>query len=114
MSYFIACVKSLPGVWARTIVYVYLFGLMCFFLAALALIWIFTGGNNWRSLDEGTYAKHVDNVSVVRLDSGELRGKCLYPNLEDNQQRQIDGSTLFAYLVSGVFEVGARGCSHEE
>ena len=89
--------------WARTIIYLYLFGLICFFLAALSIVWIFTGGENWRTLDEQTYAHLVDNVSVVRLDDGGLKGTCLQPQFRSSHEEQLIHSRLFASITTATF-----------
>lgn len=92
--------------WARTIIIVYAFGLLCFFLAAFSQIWIFTGGANYETVVEEDFADGgatIDELgdSVVRLDTGELRIACLDPRLSSSHEKQARISMLFAGITSG-------------
>lgn len=91
---------AMVRVWAKFIVGVYVVGLLCYFLSALSLIWIFMGGSNTVPAETGS----VDgDTNVVQLDTGELRQTCLNPRLASSHEQQRHKSMIFAYLTSSIF-----------
>lgn len=91
---------AMVRVWAKFIIGVYMVGLLCFFLAAFSLIWIFMGGANTAPAEAGALAS---DENVIELDDGSLRQTCLNPRLASSYEQQQRQSTIFAYIVSGIF-----------
>ena len=101
--------------WARVILVVYAFGLLCFLVSALSLIWIFAGGSNYETVDEaallggsgggGSGGELPSDLSevAVRLDTGALVIPCLDPRLAASHERQAHVSRLFAGITTGTF-----------
>ena len=100
---------AMVRIWLKSIVVIYLFGMLFFFLAALATIWVYFGGENWVTVDTQwcpagvSQCDQSDWAQVVTTDAGVTRTNCLNPHYEASHALQKRVSTTFAWSATAAF-----------
>jgi len=94
------------------IILTFVFGLLCFFLSAIATVWLFVGLPNYRRLSAaelpaiGSCAASTQcawGSNVVQVDDDSTRATCLNPHSAADHELQERITYHFALSVTGSF-----------